>query len=219
MTKECHARIWAGLISVAVLLAMLPPLSHAWGDGRGLFEAIWSLIRMFTIITNLLVGLVFARLAWKGSTGVPPLVVGGTVLAIVLVGVVFNLLLAMLPHQTIWDAIGDYTHHLAAPILVPLWWAVFCPHGKLKWSAPFVWALYPLAYSAYTFVRAQFMQPGSGMASRYPYFFLDLDQFGPVQVAFNMTAIAAGFVLFGLLVVALDHWFGRAHPASVGVAG
>lgn len=210
MTKELLARITAGFISAAVLLALIPPMSHALSEGKNLIEAIWSLVRMFTIITNLLVGLVFARLAWNGSNAVSPLVVGGTMLAIVLVGVVFNLLLAMLPHQTIWDAIGDYTHHLAAPILVPLWWVLFSPHGLLKWSAPFIWALYPLAYSVYTFLRAQFMPPGTGMHSRYPYFFLDVDQFGLAQVAFNMTAIATGFVLFGLLVVTADRWFARA---------
>jgi len=215
MSTEAIARLTAGLISGAVLLAMLPPLSHAWIEGRSLFEAIWSLVRMFTIITNLLVGLVFARLAWKGSNGVSPLVVGGTMLAIVLVGVVFNLLLAMLPHQTIWDAIGDYTHHMAVPLLVPLWWVLFCPHGKLKWSAPFVWALYPLGYSAYTFVHAQFMPPGSGITSRYPYFFMDVDQFGLAQVAFNMTAIAAGFVLVGLLAIVVDRWLGRMPQTSV----
>lgn len=197
----------AGLLAATVVLALIPPLAHAWSDGRGLFEAIWNLLRMFTITTNLLVGLVFARLAWKGINAVPPTVIGGVMLAIVLVGVVFNLLLAMLPHQTIWDAIGDYVHHIVAPVLVPLWWLLFCPHGRLRWSAPFVWALYPLAYSAYTFFRAQLIPIGSGIHSRYPYFFMDLDQFGLAAVALNLSAISSGFVLVGMLIVCADRKF------------
>ncbi len=204
MTRETVARSSAGLLAAAVLLALIPPLTYAWSDGRGLLEAIWNMLRMFTIITNLLVGLVFARLAWKGTEAVSPMIVGGIMLAIVLVGAVFNLLLAMLPHQTIWDAIGDYTHHIAAPILVPLWWLLFSPHGRLRWSDPFLWALYPLAYSAFTFVRAQLMPSGTGIHSRYPYFFMDVDQFGLLTVALNLSAIAAGFVIVGMLVIILD---------------
>lgn len=204
MTRETVARASAGLLAAAVLLALIPPLTYAWSDGRGLWEAIWNMLRMFTIITNLLVGLVFARLAWKGSEAVSPMIVGGIMLAIVLVGVVFNLLLAMLPHQTVWDAIGDYTHHIVAPVLVPLWWLLFSRHGRLRWSDPFLWALYPLAYSALTFIRAQFMPSGSGIQSRYPYFFMDIDQFGLSTVALNLSAIAAGFVIIGMLVVGID---------------
>lgn len=204
MTRETVARASAALLATVVLLALIPPLTYAWSDGRGLLEAIWNMLRMFTIITNLLVGLVFARLAWKGSEAVSPMIIGGIMLAIVLVGAVFNLLLAMLPHQTVWDAIGDYTHHIAAPILVPLWWLLFSPHGRLRWSDPFLWALYPLAYSALTFIRAQFMPSGSGIQSRYPYFFMDIDQFGLSTVALNLSAIAAGFVIIGMLVVGID---------------
>jgi hypothetical protein len=107
--------------------------------GDGLLAPIWALLKMFTIITNLIVGLVFARIAWKGSDSVSPLVLGGTMLGILLVGIVFNLLLGQLPHQTIWYAIGDYTHHAVAPVAVTLWWAIFARHGSLRWSAAFVW--------------------------------------------------------------------------------
>ena len=70
MNKERWARISAGLLAGAVLWAIWPPLSGALERGEGPLEAMWGLLRWFTIITNLLVGLVFARLAWKGSDGV-----------------------------------------------------------------------------------------------------------------------------------------------------
>lgn len=207
VTKELWARTSAGLLAFAVLWAIWPPLSGALERGESLAGAIWSLLRMFTITTNLLVGVVFARIAWRGSDSLSPLIIGGTMLAIMLVGIVFNLLLAMLSHQNIWYAIGDYIHHIVAPIAVPLWWIIFARHGALAWSSPLKWSLYPLAYCIYTVVRAQFMPPGSGMHSRYPYFFMDADLLGwPVAIV-NMTGIAVGFILFGLLAVAADKWF------------
>lgn len=209
MTKEHWARISAGLLAIAVLWAMWPPFSGAMERGQGPIEAIWSLLRMFTIITNLLVGLIFLRIAWRGTTSVSPLLIGGIMLGIVLVGAVYNLLLSMLPHQTIWYAMGDYIHHLVAPIAVPLWWVVFVRHGTLGWSAPLIWALYPLAYSIYTVARAQFMPPGTGINSRYPYFFMDADQLGWPMALLSMAGIAVGFVLFGLMAVALDKWLAR----------
>ncbi|MBX9859117.1 MAG: Pr6Pr family membrane protein [Sphingomonas sp.] len=161
---------------------------------------------MFTIITNLLVGLVFAQIAWRGSNSVSPQVIGGLMLAIVLVGVVFNLLLNMLPHETLWYALGDYVHHVVAPIAVPMWWAAFARHGVLRWTSPLLWACYPLAYSVYAVVRAQFMPPGTGMHSRYPYFFMDADLLGWPMAITGMAAIALGFVLTGMVAVACDKW-------------
>lgn len=206
VAKEGWARISAGVLAGAVLWAIWPPLSGALDRGESLAGAIWSLLRMFTITTNLLVGAVFARIAWRGSGSVSPLLIGGTMLAIVLVGIVFNLLLAMLPHQSIWYAIGDYIHHVAAPVAVPLWWIMFARHGALAWSSPLKWSLYPLGYSIYTVARAQFLPPGSGMHSRYPYFFMDADLLGWPMALASMTGIAVGFILFGFLAVAADKW-------------
>jgi hypothetical protein len=217
MTKEQWARASAGLLAAAVLWAIWPNFSGALERGEGPLEAIWGLLRMFTIITSLLVGLVFARIAWCGTDSVSPLVIGGIMLGIVLVGVVFNLLLSKMPHQTIWHAISDYIHHVAAPIAAPLWWAIFARHGALRWASSLVWALYPLAYSVYIVVRAQFMPIGAGIQSRYPYFFMDADLLGWPQALLNMIGISLGFVLFGMVAVAIDKWMARsavrqAHP-------
>jgi hypothetical protein len=196
------ARSAAGLLAAATLLAMIPPLANHSAEHGGLLAGAWSLLRYFTIITNTLVGLVFAAIAWRGNEGVSGRVQGGVMLAIVLVGVVFNLLLGGLTHATIWDWLGDRTHHVAMPVLVPLWWLAFAPKGKLTWSDPLRWSLYPLAYAAYIFLRVGLETPGSGIA--YPYFFMDADRLGYAAAVANMAAIAAGFVLTGLGVVWLD---------------
>lgn len=196
------ARSTAGLLAAATLLGMIPPLANHSAEHGGLLAGAWSLLRYFTIITNTLVGLVFAAIAWRGSRAVSPRLLGAAMLAIVLVGVVFNLLLGGLSHATVWDWLGDRIHHVAMPVLVPLWWLAFAPKGRLTWSDPLRWSLFPLAYAAYIFLRVGLETPGSGVA--YPYFFMDADRLGYAGAIANMTAIALGFVLTGFGVVWLD---------------
>ena len=50
---------------------------------------------------------------------------------------------------------------------------------------------------------------GTGMGSRYPYFFMDADVLGWPQALCNMAGIAVGFVLFGMMAVAFDKWLAR----------
>lgn len=201
------ARALALMIALAALLAIIPPLANASAEHGGVLAGLWRLARFFTITTNLLVALVFARIANSGRGAVSPRVLAGTMLAIALVGVVFNLLLGGLPYRTVWDMLGDKTHHLIVPLAVPLWWLAYAPKGSLSWRAPLRWMLYPLAYSAYVMARAQFEIPGQ--PPRYPYFFMDPDRLGwPLALA-NLGAIALGFVAAGLGVVWLDRRLAR----------
>jgi hypothetical protein len=201
------ARSSAALLSAATLLAMIPPLINSSAEHGGLLAGVWALLRYFTIITNTLVGLVFAVIAWRGPAAVSGRIQGGVMLAIVLVGVVFNLLLGGLTHATWWDWLGDRIHHVAMPLLVPLWWLAFAPKGKLTWKDPLRWSLYPLAYAAYIFLRVGLETPGPEVA--YPYFFMDANRLGYAAAIANMAAIALGFVLTGLGVVWLDRRLAR----------
>lgn len=201
------ARLSAALIAAMALLAMIPPLINAATEQGGLLLGLWRLVRYFTIITNLLVTVTFGWIAWKGPSAVSPLVLGGAVLGIVLVGVVFNLSLGPLPYGSVWDMLGDKAHHTMVPVAAPLWWLVFAVKGHLGWRAPFAWALYPLAYSAYVLTRAQFEAPDDPL--RYPYFFMNPETLSWPAALANLGAIAAGFIAAGLTMVWLDRRMGR----------
>lgn len=192
------ARLSAAVIALAALGAMAPPILNGLARGEAAGEIVWGLLRFFTILTNLAVGAIFALLAWRGRTAVSPLVQGGAMLAIVLVGLVYNLVLEPMPQPNWWSALGDDMHHFWVPLAVPLWWLAFAPHRQLCWRDPLVWALYPLAYSAYAIARAAV--EGTGV----PYFFMDVATIGWSAALANMAAIALAFVLAGLLAVALD---------------
>lgn len=186
---------------------MIPPLQNAIGRGEALGSAIWGLMRFFTILTNLLVAAVFGWIAMRGRGHISPLLLGAATLAIVLVGVVFNLVLGQMPQPTWWDRIGDSLHHHITPLAVPLWWLAFAQRGQLRWRAAWLWALYPLTYSVYILLRAS--QEPTGTRGRIPYFFMDWEKLGWSTAIINMAVIAAAFVIAGYGVVALDRWLAR----------
>lgn len=203
--RELQARLFAAIIAAGSFVGLIPPFQIALNDGLGFWGALWDLLRAFTITTNILIVCVFAAIAVLGRTRVPPLIVGGAVLAILLVGIVFNFVLGQIPQMSWWTFLGDSLHHHVAPLLVPLWWLIYAPHGLLRISAPFIWALYPLGYAAYSLTRAA-LQPDDPW--RYPYFFMDVDRLGWIPVVLNIFGIGVGFVLAGLAVVALDRRLG-----------
>jgi hypothetical protein len=92
--------------------------------------------------------------------------------------------------------------------MVPLFWMIFTPKGQLRWSHPFVWAIYPLAYLAYSLIRGV-------RTGKYPYPFLDPGLVGWQQTMLSTLAIAAAFLLCSYALVALDHRIARrATPSS-----
>jgi hypothetical protein len=208
---ERYGRLFAGFIAAGSLIGIIPPLQLLLEDGMGLVEALWQMLRPFTITTNLLIVIVFGSIAVRGAERVSALLIGAVMLAILLVGIIFNLVLGQIPQLNWWTFLGDSLHHHIAPVAVPLWWLIYAPHGRLRWHAPLVWALYPLAYSAYSLARAEF-EPVSAL--RYPYFFMNVDMLGWSGVLFNLAIIAAAFTAIGFLIVLVDRRLARGKQQS-----
>lgn len=174
-------------------------------DGHSVAATVWTLAGYFTILTNALVALVFGALALTRDPGRWPRLVVGTTLSIMLVGIVYALLLSGLQLTGGSDA-ANLLLHVVTPIVVPLWWLACMPKGRLGWSDPFVWSIYPLAYLAYALVRG-------GIEGRYAYPFIDPVANGWGGVALTCAIIAAGFILAGFLLVALDRALASRAPA------
>jgi hypothetical protein len=124
---------------------------------------------------------------------------GGVTLAILLVGIVYLTLLQGLHVLTGAHRVADVLLHKVSPVATALWWLLFAPRAKLRWSAPFWWLLYPLAYLAYALGRGAIDQ-------KYPYPFLDVGKIGWAQAALNVGGIAFGFALAGFALVWIDGW-------------
>ena len=189
-------RLAAALVALVAWAGIAVQFEATLGLTASAGEAMWVILRYFTVLTNLLVALVMTALAL--GRAVSPFVLGGVTVAIVLVGAVYMLLLRGLVELSAGALLADRLLHYAVPVLVPLYWLAFAPKGKLRWRDAFAWSLYPFAYLVYALVRGAF-------EGRYAYPFMDVAAIGYAQTVINAVAIAAGFVAAGLALVGLDN--------------
>lgn len=162
-----------------------------------LILTLWTLARFFTIIGNLALALTMTAVA--SGKRVSPLILGGLTLAILLVGIVYRTLLAGLHPLQGLPLIANYLLHDVSPIAMAAYWLLFVPSGRLRWSAPWWWVLFPGAYLGYALARGQ-------IDHHYPYPFIDVGKLGWVQVGLNAGGIALAFILAGFLLVWIDGW-------------
>lgn len=190
-TARPTARLTALVIAALAIAALTAQfiVSHRLLAPAGPLRVIWEMAAYFTVLTNVLVVLTFARIAATrriGSAGWH----GGLLLWIATVGLIYHAVLARLwsPQGLAWWA--DQGLHSMTPLLVLLWWLAFAPKSPLTLSHPLRWAAYPLAYAVFALLRAAFTR-------QYPYPFIDLASLGPWRTALNIAALTAAFVLGG----------------------
>lgn len=189
--------IAAAIIAIVCWAGLAIQFSVTFGNEHHILPTLWALARFFTVITNLLVGVTMTWVAMGRRA--PPLLLGGLTIAILLVGAVYEFLLQGLHHLTGLAFVADILLHKVSPVAMALWWLLFAPRARLKWNAPWLFSLYPLAYFAYVLARGH-------IDSRYPYPFIDVAKLGWRQVALNAGGMALGFILAGFLLVWIDSW-------------
>ena len=192
------ARAAAALIALAcwVGIALQFWASYVFRH-HDLVLTLWTLARFFTIISN--VALAVTMTAMALGRRVSPLILGGLTLAILLVGVVYRTLLAGLHPLQGLPLIANYLLHDVSPIAMAVYWLLFVPRARLRWSAPWWWVLFPGAYLVYALARGQ-------IDHHYPYPFIDVGKLGWMQVGLNAGGIALAFILAGFLLVWIDCW-------------
>jgi len=187
----------AALVAIVCWAGLAVQFAATYGVQHDVTATLWVLARFFTILTNLLVAVTMTWVAIGRK--VSPEVLGGLTVALLLVGVIYMTLLRGLMHLNGAALIADTLFHKVSPVLMALWWLLFAPRAKLRWSAPILWALYPLGYLIYVLARGR-------MDGRYPYPFIDVGKLGWLQTALNVGGIALGFILAGFALVWIDSW-------------
>ena len=183
------ATAWTGLILQCVATGSLT---------SSLLETLWIISAYFTILTNLLVAAVFTAIAANRTAFRGAWVIAGTMLSILLVGIIYGLLLHGTVELSGGSAIANVLLHMVTPILVPLFWIAFVPKGSLTWRHPLLWATYPLAYLVYGLSRG-------AATGKYAYPFINVPALGWPRTALNAALIAIAFMLSGYLVVWIDN--------------
>ena len=197
MNVGLGGRTLAGGIAAAAWAGLLIQFA-ALHRANSVILSLWIMFGFFTILTNLLVAVVFSCLAANRGPLRSASVVAGTMLSILLVGVVNALLLWGALELSGGSRLVDRLLHVVTPALVPLFWIFFAPKGRLTRRDPLLWAIFPLAYLVYGIAR--------GLATgRYAYPFLDVLALGWPRTALNALLIAVAFLLCGFAVVSLDH--------------
>lgn len=194
--------------SLALLIAFIAfagigiHVVEIWSITGSLWTAVSVLGGYFTILTNLIIAIAFTLLAMRGPEAIGARSIAGIMISIALVGIVYGLLLQGLYVLTGGAAISNVLLHMVTPVLVPIYWFLYVPRGRLQWRDPLVWALYPIAYLVYALVR------GAAEGS-FSYPFIDYVANGIPATVVTVAVITVAFLIVGWLIVALDKRLAR----------
>ncbi len=178
------------IAAAAVIGIVASGVSRIIAGENGLFGVWPFLFGFFTIWVNALVALAYG-LRWRGG-----FVRGLATTMIVLVGLVYHVQLSHLRElRDVWQWTGNALTHYAVPVLVFADWLWFGPRG-VKWRWAGAWLLFSLAYTLFALVRG-------ALTDVYVYPFLDVATLGWDGFFRSVAAMSAGFLLVGLLMVAL----------------
>ncbi len=205
MIAIARVRILAAVVAAAAWIGLAVQLAVLLRT-NSFAQSLWMLLAYFTILTNILVAVVFTGIAATRGRLHSYSLVAFTMLSILLVAVVNALLLWGAVELSGLSLLADRLLHVVTPALVLLFWIVAAPKGGLTWRDPLLWAIYPLAYLAYALAR--------GVAThRYAYPFLNAAALGWPRTTLNAVLIGAAFIACSYAVVWIDQRFARSTVA------
>ncbi|MGT2928688.1 Pr6Pr family membrane protein [Streptococcus dentasini] len=135
---------------------------------------------------------------------------GGVTLAITLTFLVYHFLLAPKTNADDFWNIRNFLVHYIAPLGMILDTIVFDRRGSYRRYDPLLWTILPLTYCLWALANGFLIKwsiPGAS-SSPFPYFFLDVYQYGWMTVAAYIISISLFYILIGYLLFALKHFVG-----------
>jgi len=181
-------RIAAGLIAILAFGALaLQTTINDDRDGSALV-AFALLFRYFTIWSNFAAGIIMALVA----TGrrIPGWVLFALATALSQVGIVYHALLAADHHPVGADWWTNIAFHTLIPLAVVSWWFVYSRGDGVGWRSIPTTMIAPVIYTGFALIYGE-------LSGFYPYFFLDLPQFGWVRIVLNIAGLSLFFMLIG----------------------
>jgi len=199
LVSRFHAfSAWAGWTGLVLLFCDITAGKH----GLDLVAGIVSYFSYFTILSNILVSLIFTC-AWVrprsrfGQLLMRPSLRAGAAIYITVTAVVYILVLSNLSGRGLVPLTGTVLLHYVVPALYVFDWLVLAEKGRLVYSDVLSWLTFPLVYAVYTLVRG-------AVSGEYPYNFMDVTKLGYPQVVSHCVLLLITFVVLGFMVVALD---------------
>jgi len=185
----------------ALVLQFFITVPASMQAGRGLFASIVFYFSFFTILTNILVVLIYLGALIRGQRWLVlfrrPRTRATAAAAITLVMGFYALVLADIwkPEGLFW--LCDVALHYVAPVLYLLWFAGWNRSGTLRWAAIPQMLAYPLVYLVYVMLRGV-------VVGEYPYPVLDAMTLGYTRVTINILGLLIVFLALCAAAVTID---------------
>lgn len=193
---------WIGLAGGAAALILQFGLSIPlrMSNGDNIFGALIYFFTFFTILTNIMLVLIYAADLWPRQSlrwWRSPVTRGMMAAVMVLVCLFYHFFLAGTWNPQGWFKVADIALHYVTPIFYVLWWVIFTWHGKLKFSDIPIMLLPSTIWLIYAMIRG-------AIVTEYPYPILEANKLGYGQVAINVLFVLAGVTILCAIVVAVD---------------
>lgn len=190
------------VFKLLIILSSALGLSLTIIDGSGSLRP----FAYFTNLSNLLVLVIYTYYLIQYKSYHEPFIsiLYQGVLAIVLTGIVYHLMLR--PYIDL-DTLGsrpltDLMVHTITPLLVVIERLIFSVKGVLQKSHPLYWLTFPLIYFIFTRIYARLgglYQVGTEYESKYPYFFLNFQSSGYLYfILVILMVIFLGYTIYFL---------------------
>ncbi len=179
-----------------------------WPDlGLSSLEGTFRFFSYFTILTNIIVALSLTVSLLKPSSGTGRFFYStdtqtAIAMYIFVVGIVYNLIL-----RTLWSPKGlqlivDNILHSIVPVLFTIYWIVYVPVEKMKFSRSINWLWYPGLYFLWVILFGS-------LTKFYPYPFIDANVIGYTKMLVHATVLLIVFILLGSIAIAIKRNVGR----------
>lgn len=189
---------WVIFPSVMVVTAE-NPVARSLPDA---FVYFWT---FFTHLTNLWLVLTYASVVtgWKWLGWFRrPVIMASAAAFITLVMLYYHFMLAPTLKMEGALAVATWLLHYVAPVLYLAWWALFAPHGVLRFKHIGLMLLPGIGYVAWVLLRG-------AVVGEYPYDILDAKKFGYGGVAIGVAVLLLAVSIFSVILVFADKQLAR----------
>ncbi|MEA3381262.1 MAG: Pr6Pr family membrane protein [Pseudomonadota bacterium] len=168
--------------------------------------AVWKFFSFYTTLSNVLVLLWSAALAFVPSHATGTFAQNANVAAaitfyIVTVGIA-NYLIFGWPKLSFFERLSDLSVHAITPLATFLYWLFYSEKEQLQYALIGYWLIFPLSYAAYTMLHGKW-------SKFYPYEFTNVQELGLKKVSLNALALSISLVFGATLFVLLGKTVGR----------
>jgi hypothetical protein len=188
---RCLHALTALIAGTALVVELVLIVTHHRDLGR--------FLSYFTVQSNLLVCIVAAMLVVRPDRDGPVWRVFrlDAIVAIVITGLVYHLMLASLRGFHGIERVVDTCLHAVVPLLAVIGWFLFGPRPRITPAVIGYSMVLPTLWFCYTLVRG-------AIVHWYPYPFLNVTDIGYGAVIVNAVSIGVGFVALGFVAMLIE---------------